>query len=73
MPGVVKEISFNSWRELLALSEYASMYLFAWSDVVWPDDLPTAEAMWEVNPEARPHVETLLPVLVGDTTSDSSA
>jgi hypothetical protein len=30
-------------NHLLALSEYVAMYLFAWSDMLWPDDLPTCE------------------------------
>ncbi len=41
-------------NHLLSFAEYASMYLFAWSDVLWPDDLPGAEDMWKVYPEARP-------------------
>ncbi len=40
--------------QLLSFAEYAAMYLFAWSDVLWPDDLPTAEEIWEMYPEARP-------------------
>jgi hypothetical protein len=28
---------------LLSLNEYAAMYLFAWSDLLWPDDLPIPE------------------------------
>lgn len=39
---------------LLSFAEYTAMYLFAWSDVLWPDDLPTAEAIWNTYPEARP-------------------
>ncbi len=39
---------------LLALAEYAAMYLFAWSDVLWPADLPGAEEMWKAYPEVRP-------------------
>ena len=30
-------------NQLLALSEFAAMYLFAWSDVPWPVDLPSAQ------------------------------
>ncbi len=40
--------------QLLSFAEYATMYLFAWSDVLWPDDLPGAENIWDVYPEARP-------------------
>jgi hypothetical protein len=28
---------------LLSLAEFCAMYLFAWSDVLWPDDLPRSE------------------------------
>jgi hypothetical protein len=31
-------------NHLLALAEFSAMYLFAWSDVLWPDDLPLAES-----------------------------
>lgn len=41
-------------NHLLSFSEYAAMYLFAWSDVLWPDELPGAEEMWMVYPEVRP-------------------
>jgi hypothetical protein len=41
-------------NQLLTLREYAAMYLFAWSDVLWPDDLPTIEEIWEVYPTVRP-------------------
>ena len=40
--------------QLLSFAEYAAMYLFAWSDVLWPDDLPDAEDIWNTYPEARP-------------------
>jgi len=30
---------------LLALAEYYAMYLFAWSNILWPDDLPCSEGM----------------------------
>ena len=33
-------------NQLLALSEYAAMYLFAWSDVPWPADLPSVQEIW---------------------------
>src|SRR5438552_4211326 len=41
-------------NHLLALAEYSTMYLFAWSDVLWPDDLPSAEDIWRAYPEVRP-------------------
>ncbi|HKV59106.1 MAG TPA: hypothetical protein VJO32_12525, partial [Ktedonobacteraceae bacterium] len=41
-------------NHLLSLSEYTAMYLFAWSNVLWPDELPGAEEMWMVYPETRP-------------------
>jgi hypothetical protein len=37
-------------NHLLALSEFASMYLFAWSDTLWPDDLPAGEECWRDSP-----------------------
>jgi hypothetical protein len=37
-------------NQLMALSEYAAMYLFAWSDVLWPDELPDAHEIWSVYP-----------------------
>ena len=40
--------------QLLSFAEYATMYLFAWSDALWPDDLPDAEDIWNAYPEARP-------------------
>ncbi len=41
-------------NHLLGLHEYAAMYLFAWSNVLWPDALPEAEDVWKVYPDARP-------------------
>ncbi len=41
-------------NHLLAWSEYATMYLFAWSDVLWPDEVPGAGDVWKVYPEAQP-------------------
>src|SRR5437588_10261190 len=41
-------------RQLLSFAEYAAMYLFVWSDVLWPDDLPGAEDIWNTYPEVRP-------------------
>lgn len=44
----------NPQNHLLSLGEYAAMYLFSWSDVLWPDDLPGAEQLWEAYPEVHP-------------------
>jgi hypothetical protein len=41
-------------NHLLTRGEYLAMYLFCWSDVLWPDALPSAEAVWQAIPEARP-------------------
>ena len=41
-------------NHLLAWSEYAMMYLFAWSDVLWPDEMPGAGDIWKAYPEAQP-------------------
>ncbi len=41
-------------NHLLALHEYAAMYLFAWSDILWPDDLPNAAEVWQAYPDVRP-------------------
>src|SRR6266567_2401070 len=30
-------------NHLLSLAEYVAMYLFAWSDILWPDELPEIE------------------------------
>jgi hypothetical protein len=41
-------------NHLLSFSEYTSMYLYSWSDVLWPEDLPDAEIIWQCYPEMRP-------------------
>ena len=41
-------------NQLLALREYATMYLFAWSDVLWPAELPDAQQIWKAYPQIRP-------------------
>ena len=41
-------------NHLLAWSEYAMMYLFAWSDVLWPDEVPAAEDIWKAYPRVQP-------------------
>ena len=38
-------------NQLMALSEYVAMYLFAWSDVLWPDELPDAQEIWNAYPQ----------------------
>src|SRR5436309_5143260 len=40
-------------NHLLALAEYYAMYLFAWSDVLWPDDLPIPEYSHAQHPSAQ--------------------
>src|SRR5947209_6143634 len=44
-------------NQLLAFAEYAAMYLFAWSDVLWPDDLPGTGDIWNMYPDAQPRPE----------------
>ncbi|MGZ3647279.1 MAG: hypothetical protein ACXVCM_25900 [Ktedonobacteraceae bacterium] len=41
-------------NQLLSLSEYTAMYLFAWSDVLWPEQLPEADDIWQIYPDMRP-------------------
>jgi hypothetical protein len=41
-------------NHLLTRGEYLAMYLFCWSDVLWPNTLPSAEAVWQTYPGARP-------------------
>jgi hypothetical protein len=41
-------------NHVLSLAEYAAMYLFTWSDVLWPEDLPDTEDIWKVYPEVEP-------------------
>jgi hypothetical protein len=41
---VLKTAAFTTedpWRHLLGLGEYYAMYLFSWSDVLWPVQFPT--------------------------------
>jgi hypothetical protein len=44
----------HSENHLLSLAEYAAMYLFAWSDILWPGDLPVVEHAWTTNQEGMP-------------------
>ncbi len=41
-------------NHLLSFSEYASMYLYCWSDILWPEELPDAETIWQRYREVRP-------------------
>ncbi len=62
LPTTRKEIVNNTARltsskgdnHLLSLAEFAAMYLFNWSDVLWPDDLVTTEELWVIYPELQP-------------------
>ena len=44
--SLITEASFTTGDKqshLISLGEYLAMYLFVWSDVVWPPDLPTTD------------------------------
>lgn len=41
-------------NHLLTRGEYLVMYLFVWSEALWPTALPTPEEMWQAYPQARP-------------------
>src|SRR5207244_11065675 len=41
-------------NRLLALGGFAAIFLFGWSDVTWPEDLPGAQQIWNAYPQARP-------------------
>ena len=41
----------NSKSHLLKFREYACMYLFAWSDLLWPETLPDNLTVWKLTPE----------------------
>lgn len=64
-PGERREVVINKAMfttstpesQLLAFAEYAAMYLFAWSDVLWPDDLPGAGDIWHMYPDVQPRPE----------------
>ena len=51
--AVVKHAGFTTSAEnhLLAFGEYCAMYLFVWSDVLWPVTLPTHAEVWPGVPE----------------------
>ena len=40
--------------QLMALSEYIAMYMCGWSDLLWPEELPTIEELWQAYPQVRP-------------------
>lgn len=40
-------------NQLFARAEYLAMYLFAWSDALWPDELPALEDVRSVYPDAQ--------------------
>ncbi|HEY7415764.1 MAG TPA: hypothetical protein VH593_11270, partial [Ktedonobacteraceae bacterium] len=40
--------------QLMTVSEYTAMYMCAWSHLLWPQELPTIEEMWQAYPELRP-------------------
>ena len=62
LPTTRKEIANTTARltsskgdnHLLSLAEYAAMYLFTWSDVLWPDELLAAEELWALYPQLQP-------------------
>ncbi|HEX8032829.1 MAG TPA: hypothetical protein VF510_03235 [Ktedonobacterales bacterium] len=37
-------------NHLLSRAEYLAMYLFAWSDTLWPDAFPPVERLWQSGP-----------------------
>jgi hypothetical protein len=41
-------------NQLLTRGEYLAMYLFAWSDVLWPTGQPSPEEVWQVHPLTQP-------------------
>ncbi len=43
--------------QLMTLSEYTAMYMCAWSDLLWPQELPTVEELWQTYPQVRPQTE----------------
>lgn len=44
-------------NQLMALREYAAMYLFAWSDVLWPPTIPDAQEIRKVYPQAQSELD----------------
>ncbi len=41
-------------NHLITLAEFTAMYMFIWSDMLWPQDLPTIEEFWQAYPQMRP-------------------
>ena len=39
--------TFKPASHLLSRAEYLAMYLFAWSDTLWPDDFPPVDLLWQ--------------------------
>ena len=52
LTGMIKDQPEYAKSHLLKLNEYLSMYLFAWSDVLWPKELPINEYEAEYPPLA---------------------
>ncbi|HKT40415.1 MAG TPA: hypothetical protein VJR48_18735, partial [Ktedonobacterales bacterium] len=44
-------------NHLLTRGEYLAMYLYSWSDALWPAVLPAQEEIWRAYPEAQPAAE----------------
>jgi hypothetical protein len=40
-------------NHLLSLAEYAAMYLFCWSEVLWPTDLPIVDEIWQDDQQTK--------------------
>ncbi len=61
LPGERREAVYNKallttstpYNHLLSLAEYAAMYLFCWSDVLWPADLPGTDEIWRDGLDAQ--------------------
>lgn len=41
-------------NHVLSLAEYVALYLFSWSDTLWPQDLPDIEELWQTYPQTQP-------------------
>ncbi len=44
----------TSQNQLMTLAEFTGMYMFIWSDMLWPQDLPTLEEFWQAYPRMQP-------------------
>lgn len=49
--------SSHSHNHLVTYSEYALMYLFSWSDTLWPAQFPAIEELWQTHKELLPPPE----------------